>query len=226
MTKATVEAAIGARGSGKTAWMIQRCMRDPRLAAWDFKHDPRLDDLACESFTDLPSFIRAMQAPRFRVRYQVDHDKDVALQFEFFCRAVFKAGCLRMFVAELPEVTKPGRAPPAWRKCVNVGREYVLDGGKKWISIIAEAQREAEIDKSIVGNCDVIHVGRLGNLADCKRLGAMWGLEPREFAELPDLHWIEKHAARPGVTRGVLSFGTTSQKKSAKSSHPSKRTKP
>jgi hypothetical protein len=207
----TVEVAIGARGTGKTAWMIQRCARDARLIAWDYKHDPRLDDLGCEAFTDLASFIRAMQASTFRLRYQVDHDKDLDAQFDLFCRAAYKAGCLRMFVAELPEVTRAGRAPAAWRKCLNVGRDYVDDGERKWLAIIAEAQREAEIDKSIVGNADVIHAGRLGNLADCKRIAGMWGLDPQELAQLPNLQWIEKHADSPELTRGTLSFGNAAR---------------
>jgi hypothetical protein len=218
--KPTVVVAIGARGTGKTSWMVRECARDERLIVWDYKHDPGLDALRCDTFTDLAGFIRAMNAPRFRLRYQVDHDGDLARQFDLFCRSAWRAGRLRMFVAELPEVTKAGRAPPTWRKCINVGRDYVdpFDGQRKWLSIIAEAQREAEIDKSVVGNADVIHTGRLGNLHDCKRLAAMWGCAVQDLAAMPDLHWLEKRADSPLLRRGVLSFGNARPATTKKSS--------
>lgn len=209
--KAEVIGAFGARGTGKTAWMLRQCAKDKRLIVWDFKHDAGLVGVG-QRCTTLGAMIRAMDAPAFRLHYLVDHDKDVHAQFELFCRAAWMAGKLRMFVAELPEVTKANRAPAIWRKCVNVGRHY--EGGK-WLSIIAEAQRLAEVDKSFIGNCDVIHTGRLGNLADCKAFGAMWGIDPGELANLPDLHWLEKRPESPELQRGVLSFGNP-QKKSRK----------
>lgn len=215
--KALVQFACGARGTGKTAWMVRQCERDTRLAVWDFKHDPNLARIA-DTYTDLPSFIRALAAPTFRARYLVDHGRDIPAQFDLFARACWAAGCLRMFVAELPEVTKAGRAPASWRRCVNVGRDYVAAGQRKWLAIIAEAQREAEVDKSFTGNCDVIHLGRLGNVNDCKRFAAMWGLDVGELATLPDLHWIEKRADSPHLVRGVLSFGNAPAATKKKSS--------
>lgn len=206
MSKATVTLAVGARGTGKTAWMIRQCDADKRLLVWDFKGDPRLRGIG-ERFTDLGALIRAMAAPSFRLHYVVNHHADIPAQFDLFCRAAWAAGRLKMFVAELPEVTKANRAPPSWRRCINIGRLYEGPEGKPlWLSIIAEAQRLAEIDKSIIGNCDVIHLGRLGNLADCKMFGAMWGIPAGELATMPDLHWIEKIPDKPGITRGVLSF--------------------
>lgn len=207
--------ALGARGTGKTAWMIRQCASDARLAVWDFKGDPTLRGIG-QRFTDLGAMVRAMAAPKFRVHYVVNHGADIDAQFDLFCRACWLAGNLRMFVAELPEVTRAGRAPPSWRRCVNVGRLYEGPKGKRlWLSIIAEAQRFAEIDRSVTGNADMIHLGRLGNLSDCKQFGAMWGIKPGDLATMPDLHWIEKVPDKPGFTRGVLTFGNAAKKKTA-----------
>lgn len=211
MPKALVVFACGARGTGKTAWMVRQAAKDRRMVWWDFKHDANLDGIGADH-TDLPAMIRAMAAPSFRLRYLVDHDRDVHAQFELFCRAAWMAGRLEMNVSELPEVTKANRAPPIWRKCVNVGRDY--EGGK-WIGIRAEAQRLAEVDKSFIGNCDVVHTGRLGNIADCEALARMWGCAVNELATMPDLHWIERRADRPGLQRGVLSFAPGAKKVSA-----------
>lgn len=217
--KAEVVLALGARGTGKTAWMVRQCERDKRLMVWDFKGDPNLRGIG-ERHTDLGTLIRATAAPSFRLHYVVNHFQDIGAQFDLFCRAGWRAGRLKMFVAELPEVTKANRAPASWRRCVNIGRDYEHEGQRLWLAIIAEAQRLPEIDKSIIGNCDVIHAGRLGNLADCKLIASMWGCAPSELATLPDLHWIERHAKRADLARGVLSFGNAGKNKSTGKKSP------
>lgn len=205
--KALALAAFGARGTGKTAWVKQQIerMRMARLMVWDFKHDPSLADLGT-AYTDLGAFIRACSGGRFAARYLVDHGKDMQAQFELFCLAAWAVGDLLMFVDELPEVTKANKAPPAWRRCVNVGREYREGGKVKRLSIIAAGQRPAECDKSFIANCDVVHTGRLGDFADAQKMARSMGVDQQELMNLPDLHWIEKRADAPGVTRGVLSF--------------------
>jgi hypothetical protein len=205
MTKPQVILAAGARGTGKSAWMVRQCAADRRLFVWDFKGDPRLRGVG-ERFTMLGPALAAMQAPTFRVHYVVNQDADVALQFELVCRAAFKVGRMRLCVMELPEVTSVRKPPPTWRKLVNVGREYEDAGRVQWVSLITETQRPAEIDMSLRGNVDVWHVGRLGNVRDCEMFSRMWGVPVQELSTMPDLHWIEHRQDRPGVTRGVLTF--------------------
>lgn len=202
-------AAFGATGTGKTAWIKQQIARmaPARLLVWDFKHDPKLDDLGTP-FDDLGAMIRASTGARYKNRYRVNHEKDVNAQFELFCLLAWNVpGDVLMFVDELPEVTKANRAPPAWRRCVNVGREHRVGGGMGRISIIAAGQRPAECDKSFIGNCDVIHTGRLADAADATKMARSFGLKPHELQNLPNLHWVEKREDTPGVDRGVLSFG-------------------
>lgn len=212
--KALTVAVFGARGTGKTAWTLQqiKAANPGRLIVWDFKHDPGLEGLG-RGFHSLPDFIRAMNAPAFQLRYLVDHGRDVHQQFEFFCRAAWEAGCVLMFVDELPEVTKANKAPPAWRRCVNVGRDYRDGkGARKWLSIIGAGQRPAECDKSFIANADVIHTGRLANAADARELAQSLGCDHRELLALPDLHWIERRAGQVEPSRGVLTFGPAVKK--------------
>lgn len=206
--KALTWAAFGARGTGKTAWVKQliAAQKPSRLMVWDFKHDPSLEGMG-EPFRSLPDFIRACQGRAFSVRFLPDHGADIAAQFDLFCKAAWAAGDVLVFVDELPEVTKANRAPPAWRRLVNVGREYQHGGKVKKVAIIGAGQRPAECDKSFIANADVVHVGRLGNAADAAEMARSWGIAPRDLMDLPDLHWLEKRAHSSEIKRGVLSFG-------------------
>lgn len=206
--KALTIAVFGARGTGKTAWIKQRYKRErtPRLMVWDFKNDPSLEDLGT-AYTSLPALITALRAKTFQVRYIVNHQRDIHQQFEIFCQAAWEASCLEMFVDELPEVTKANKAPPAWRRCVNVGRDYRDSKGvRKWLAICGAAQRPAEVDKSFIGNADVIHTGRIGNAVDADKLGKEIGCPAGLLLSLPDLSWVEKDSAKTGFSQGKLKF--------------------
>ena len=219
MSKALTIAVFGARGTGKTQWVLQEIRRQKpkRLMVWDHKHDPGLEGLGT-AYHSLPECIRALEAGTFAVRYLPNHGADLVAQFDLFCKAVWAAGNVLLFVDELPEVTKANRAPTAWRKLVNVGREYRgADGKVRHVAIIGAGQRPAECDKSFIANADVVHVGRLGNAADAKEMARSWGVDQRTFMDLPDLHWREKRAHTPEIFSGVLKFSNTAPrvKKSA-----------
>jgi len=205
--KALTVAAFGARGTGKTAWIKQQLAkrRPARLMVWDYKNDPDLADLGTP-YRDLDEMVEACRAQRFQVRYLVDHEKDIQQQFEVFCRLAWIAGNVDVFVDELPEVTKANRAPPAWKKMVNVGRKYIHGGSVKWIAIWAAGQRPAECDKTFIANCDVLHFGRLGDAGEAQKFARSLGLRQTELIDLPDCHWIEKRADSSEIQRGVLRF--------------------
>lgn len=207
LPKALTVAAFGARGTGKTAWVKQQlgALKPARLMVWDYKHDHDLGPVG-RAYTHWPEFVKSCTAKAFQSRYLVSPDHDPHEQFEAFCQLAWREGNLTMFVDELPEVTKANKAPPAWRKCVNVGRSY--DNGTKALSIIGAGQRPTEVDKSFLGNCDVVHVGRLGFVNDAKLFAGMWGIDASELVNLPDLAWVEKRADKPTVLRGVLKFSS------------------
>lgn len=211
-TKALTVAAFGARGTGKTAWVKQEIARikPPRLMVWDYKHDASLEGIG-QRFTQWPEFVRECKKKTFAARYLTSPDHDPHEQFEAFCALAWREGNVLIFVDELAEVTKANKAPAAWRKVVNVGRSY--DNGTKSIAIIGASQRPAEVDKSFLANCDVIHTGRLGDVADAKRFAQSWGVDPAELVNLADLNWVEKRADSPNISRGVLSFGNKPAKR-------------
>lgn len=207
--KPQVIGAFGGRGTGKSAWVLQQleAMNPPRSAVWDFKQDPRLDGWG-QAFTDPATLVRAMDAPRFRVRYLVNVEGDVDSQFDTFCRACWLAGNMVLFVDELPAVTRANKAPPAWKQIINIGREYRgADGKVRHLSVIAAAQRPSEVDKTFFDNADVIHTGRVRG-ASARTLADEMGVPPQQVMGLPDLHWLETRQGVPEVMRGVLSFGS------------------
>lgn len=207
---------FGATGTGKTVRARQRIEEwtPARLIVWDFKHDPGLDGCGRE-VRDLAELCQAMKANTFALRYIVDHDGDIARQFDIFCRAAWLAGNLVMFVDEVPQVSAPGRAPKSWQKIVNIGREYRRHDGKiVGIAIIAAGQRPAECDKSFIANLDGVWCGRLGYEEDAKvmarKIGAQ-GWEWMHLMNLPDLHYVERFAGRD-VEVGTLQFGHAAKK--------------
>lgn len=217
--KALTIAAFGARGTGKTAWVKQQIQRakPARLMIWDFKHDPALEGLG-KPLASLPLMIAGLKAPKFALRYLVDHGRDIHAQFDLFCQAAWLAGDVLIFVDELPEVTKANKAPAAWRRCVNVGRLYRgHDGKERSISIIGAGQRPAECDKSFISNCDVIHTGRLSHAGDARELAQSIGCDFKTLMTLPDLHYLERQAGKATFSTGILSFSRTAKTKPAKS---------
>lgn len=199
---------FGARGTGKTVAAVRhlKAAKPARLIVWDFKHDPGLAGVG-KPIRAIPDLVRAMAAPRFALRYLVDHDRDIGEQFDYFCRAAWLAGDLTLFVDEVPEVTKPGRAPPAWKKIVNVGREYTRgDSRVVGITILAAGQRAAECDKSFISNLDVVRAGRMGHEDDAKALAKKIGCSWSDLMTLPDLHYFERAAGSVAFARGQLRF--------------------
>lgn len=203
--KALMVGVFGARGTGKSYWTRQQIerARPPRLAVWDHKHDPKLLDMG-QQFTgwlQLGDAVRAMREKRFAVRYRPDAGDRLDEQFRVFCEAAFAAGNLVMWVDELAEVTRAGRAPAAWRRCVNVGREYTGHDGKvRALTIFGSSQRPGEVDKSFLNNVDVLHTGRILNASDARVLADFLRVDYRELMDMPDWHWIERG---PGMVEAV-----------------------
>lgn len=207
--KPLVIAALGGRGSGKSAWVKQQIerARPARLVVWDFMRE--YGELA-QPVTDIGSAIRAMQGKTWRIAIQPDPGK-AAQHFDLVCRAVKAARRCTFVAEELAFVTTPAKAPPAWRELCLLGRHAT----HAECSIYGVSQRPASIDKDFLACCDVIHAGRLAYGPDAQAVAPFIGCDWRELAKLPDLAWIEKHAGRPELARGVLSFDRKLQRKTA-----------
>lgn len=126
-----------------------------------------------------------------------------AKTFEVFCRLAFiwmraaRGGVL--VVEELADVTTPAKAPAGWGEIVRKGRHY---GG----SIYGLTQRPAESDKTIAGNADIIHTGRLSFPRDRKSLAEYLDVPEIDITNLPSLHWIERDMRTRELRKGTLKF--------------------
>ena len=198
--KPLVIAAMGSRGSGKSAWVKQHptVAGARRLVVWDFMRE--YSDQA-QAVTSLPAAIRAMKAPAWRIAYQGNPARREA-EFEFICKAIKQAKRCVLIAEELAFVTQANRAPPAWRELCLLGRHTTHAEA----TIIGISQRPASIDKDFLACCDVIHCGRLAHNADAKAVAPYLGCDWRELTQLPDLHYLEKSAASEKYSRGVLLF--------------------
>lgn len=195
-SKPLVVAALGSRGTGKSAWVKARIARlkPSRLAVWDYMREYE------GGTSNLGECIRSMSARTFRAVFQPSHDTATSeRQFDLWCAAVYAAGNLTALVEELAFVTKPSRAPEAWRRLSLIGRH-------RGVSIIGTSQRPASIDKDFLANCDIVHCGRLAYRPDAEKAAMVLGVEVDELLRLPDLAWIERAAGAMQCARGALKF--------------------
>jgi hypothetical protein len=195
----------GSRGSGKSGWTRQQCEGAQRLLVWDSVHEWSRDRLvrSVRTLTELHKLIVAdVAAPGvFRVGYTGPVN---AKTFHTFCKLAFvwmkAAPDGTVVVEELADVTNPAKAPEGWGEMIRKGRHY---GGR----IYGLTQRPAESDKTIAGNADVIHTGRLSFPRDRKTMAEYLDIPVEEITGLESLHWIERDMRDRRLSRGVLSFG-------------------
>jgi hypothetical protein len=130
--------------------------------------------------------------------------------FPAFCKLAFvwmKAAPRGVLVVEeLADVTSPGKAPQGWGDIIRKGRHY---SG----SIYGLTQRPSESDKTLAGNADVIHCGRLSFPTDRKTLAEYLDVPVDQVTALPSLHWIERDMRTRELRTGVLSFSGSRRKK-------------
>lgn len=185
MADAPLVAALGMRGSGKSSWVREylRKRKRPRLAVWDLMREHQADIKTA----DLGEAIRAMAQARFSVAYYPDaaDEKRRAVQFDLWCKAVYCAQRCTALVEEVAFVTSPMKAPPGWRQLSLLGRH-------KGCEVIATSQRPASIDKDFLGNCSLVHTGRLAYEPDAKKVAQTMGVTVEQIMSLPLLHWIER----------------------------------
>lgn len=123
--------------------------------------------------------------------------------FPIFCQLAWVwMRCKRarvLVVEELADVTSPGKAPAAWGDIVRKGRH---EGG----SIYALTQRPTESDKTIAGNADVIHTGRLSFPGDRKTLAEYLDVPVADITALPSLAFIERDMRTRELRTGAVNF--------------------
>lgn len=206
----------GSRGSGKSGWTRQQCEGAERLLVWDSVGEWSRDGIVTpvDTITELQLLIKADAANPgpfrygytgpIRVEWKEDGRSRSVEYFPPFCKLAFvwmKAAPRGVLVVEeLSDVTSPGKAPQGWGEIVRKGRHY---SG----SIYGLTQRPAESDKTLAGNADVIHCGRLSFPTDRKTLAEYLDVPVDQVTELPSLHWIERDMRTRELRTGKLTFG-------------------
>jgi hypothetical protein len=200
----------GSRGSGKSGWTIQQTAGAQRLLVWDTVGEWSRTGLVApvKSYTSIHELVRAdaAQPGPFRIGYTGPITEE---HFEVFCRLAMvwmKTAPGTLVVEELADVTSPGKAPAGWGELIRKGRHY---GG----SIYALTQRPAESDKTIAGNADIIHTGRLSFPRDRKTMAEYLDVPVEQITDLQSLHWIERDMRTRKLRTGVLTFSTPRRRK-------------
>jgi hypothetical protein len=194
----------GSRGSGKSGWTRQQCEGAERLLVWDSVGEWSRDRIVTpvRSLTQLHQLITLDLAEPGPFRYGYTGPVN-AKTFNTFCKLAFvwmkAAPGGVVVVEELADVTSPGKAPEGWGEIVRKGRHY---SG----SIYGLTQRPAESDKTLAGNADVIHCGRLSFPTDRKTLAEYLDVPVDQVTELKSLHWIERDMRTRELRTGVLTF--------------------
>ena len=172
----------GARGSGKSSWLKQYARGFGRVLVWDPMHEygQALGVAPIGSLTELVSVHRSAPV----LVFAPDRPELVSAQsFDLFCQIAWSRGAGLVLVDELATVTNIGKAPGWWGRLIREGRH-------KHIEIAAAAQRPAEIDKTIIGNCTHLVVFRLGRLKDRQLMAEELDIERAEIDALAPLEFI------------------------------------
>jgi hypothetical protein len=124
-------------------------------------------------------------------------------QFAFICSLAWSLAARRppvlLVVDELSEFTTATEAPFEWRRVVKRGR-------KAGISVLAAAQRPAEIDKTIWSNASLVRAGRLNYPEDQRTIAAAIAAPLDQVVSLGNLDYLERDHNAAQLRRGRLTF--------------------
>lgn len=199
--QANIVAVLGASGSGKTSYVMQRLKREKpkRLIIWDTKGEFSREGYATPVYT-LAEVVKALTQKYFKVAYIPRGDAaTMKKEFSLLCRAAFSAKALTLVAEELSDVTEPSKAPEGWRKCTSQGRS-------EGIKVYGLSQQPASIDKHFFGNCSLVRVGRLNFDAHIKSMANCLGVPQGDIRALLPLEFIERDMLTGEVNRGKLTF--------------------
>jgi hypothetical protein len=209
---------VGSRGAGKTEWTMQQTHGATRLLVWDSVQQWSKRGLVQPVWTmdQLKQVIVAdMQSPgRLRIGYagpiKLTLPRKPPLQpqeiplFPVFCRIAWawlrrRAGST-LVVEELADVTQPGKAPDSWGEIVRKSRHECAS------RVFALTQRPAESDKTIAGNADVIHCGRLSLPRDRRSMAEYLDVPTADITRLQSLQFIERDMRTHRLSKGTVKF--------------------
>lgn len=201
--QAFIVAAIGASGSGKSAWVKQQLRRQKprRLLIYDPMNE--YGEFG-EVFADRAALADAVLAAGARGKlcavYQPSGGVDTYVeQFDWLCRLAYAWADCTYVADELGDVTKAGWSPPGWSHVIRKGRH-------KKMRVFGQVQRPALTDKTFFSLATLIHCGRLNFDSDIKVMCDVLRVGRDEVADLLNLQWIERDMGTGDTRAGALTF--------------------
>lgn len=203
-----VIAVMGARGSGKSAWIKKqvRAGSPRRLLVWDPQDEFTAFGRPVTDPADLARSVRGAGEGDFRLVFQPGKLMSTyAGKFDLWCEIAYLAGDCCVIVDELGDVTEPSRAPDGWSVLSRKGRH-------RNVMMFGAAQRPANIDKDFIGNCTLVHCSRLAYETDIKVMANALGVTVQEVRDLKadpdttDFDFIERNMQTGAVRRAKLTF--------------------
>lgn len=182
--KADINYIVGSSGAGKSFYIKQAVADEKRLLVFD--PDDEYGDIpgiiTTTNGKQLTELIKAHATKPLKVRL-VRNGVDA---FEL-CNALAFAWTNCTYVAEeIADVTRVGKAPPAWGQTLRRGR-------KRGIRIFITTQRPAEADKTAFTQASMVRTGLLGNIADQDAMRRSLDIPLELLRQLGPLDFIECH---------------------------------
>lgn len=210
--KADCIAVIGASGTGKGVYVHARLsgnLKGRPLMVWSpleatDRYAEKFNGVRVCAIPDLCAKVRA-RVPVVVFVPSMD-PKILRGQFDLFCRVAWQVRRAFVLVEELSRVTSPSFAPAPWQNLSTAGRHQGL-------TVIATAQRPAQVDKDFLGNCTEIRAYRVNYESDARALAAVTHEPFTDFLKLPDLHYVHRWMRELRNERGVQAL--PAEKKSA-----------
>lgn len=197
----TITAIVGSSGSGKTAWLKRQIASLERLLVWDIEGQYVENTI---TVTSKAALIKAIQQPKARISYQ-----GTLSDFDYWAKCAFTfaqigadLGQMTAIVAEeLADVTSPAKAPEGWGMLLRRGRKYGAN-------IYGITQRPSESDKTLFGNCHVIHCCYMQRANDRKYMAQELDLSASDIQNLDRtiLEYIHKDMRTNKLEKGRLKF--------------------
>ena len=209
--KASCEAVIGKAGSGKSTFtkrMVKE-QKPKRIAVWSL-NELLPDGSPLEDWTGVikgkivrtvGELIRELNKATFKVVFFPSTDTKLRMvQFDYFCKAVFKAKNLTVVVEELHYVTNPNpmMVLESWTALSCLGR-------KMGVHLIGTSQRPAHMDKDFLGNCSRVICLAIRHPADRKAVSDNAVIPVKMIAALDPLEYIIA-ADGAGLIQGKITF--------------------
>lgn len=200
---ARVVAIMGSTGSGKTTTLRSMLVKPKRKRtiiwspkeAMDRYADLYPGSVVVDTATGVLAQAKAAGNGPMHVVFRPRLNRKVdEAQFDMVCRIAMAARNVTVVVDELHTVTRPSWAPDGWSQLVMMGRAYGCE-------VFGLSQRPASMDKDFLGNCSMVHTGRLALAEDARAVAKALTVPWTEIMALTGFQWIRRDITTGKVTR-------------------------